>query len=103
MNGIRSRVYFVTLLSSTLAFCSDLAQANVFNMGPGLASLEFVPVGNPGNPPEPQEEYGEVEQLGSVSRAFRMGKYEVTSAQYVEFLNAVARTDLYGLYNPDMW
>jgi formylglycine-generating enzyme required for sulfatase activity len=29
--------------------------------------------------------------------------YEVTVAQYVVFQNAVAATDTYGLYNPEMW
>ena len=28
-----------------------------------------------------------------------MGKYDVTVGQYCEFLNAVAKTDTYGLYN----
>ncbi len=79
------------------------AAANVFSMAVGLKSLEFVPVGNPGNPADPQEYEGAIEGYGSVSRDFRIGKYEVTSAQYVEFLNAVAKSDTYGLYNADMW
>ncbi len=33
---------------------------------------------------------------------YRIGKYEVTNAQYAEFLNAVARTDSYSLYHPNM-
>ena len=35
--------------------------------------------------------------LGSVSYEYHIGKYEVTNAQYVGFLNAVAATDRYGL------
>jgi len=31
-----------------------------------------------------------------------MGKYEVTAGQYTEFLNAVAETDTYGLYDAKM-
>ena len=31
-----------------------------------------------------------------------MGKYKVTAAQYVDFLNAVASTDTYGLYSIQM-
>jgi formylglycine-generating enzyme required for sulfatase activity len=31
-----------------------------------------------------------------------MGKYEVTAGQYTAFLNAVAATDTYGLYNTNM-
>ena len=38
---------------------------------------------------------------GSVQYNYAMGTYDVTAAQYVQFLNAVAKTgDPYGLYNP---
>ncbi len=37
------------LLVASLLACAGLAQADVFNMGPGLTSLEMVTVGNPGN------------------------------------------------------
>jgi formylglycine-generating enzyme required for sulfatase activity len=33
---------------------------------------------------------------------YNIGKYEVTAGQYAAFLNAVAATDTYGLYNRDM-
>ena len=39
---------------------------------------------------------------GSVGNTYRMGTYDVTVGQYVQFLNAVASTDTYGLYNWDM-
>ena len=35
---------------------------------------------------------------GSVAYSYQMGKYDVTIGQYVQFLNAVAQTDTYGLY-----
>ncbi len=34
--------------------------------------------------------------------AYNIGKYEVTNAQYAEFLNAKAQTDTYSLYNASM-
>jgi formylglycine-generating enzyme len=40
---------------------------------------------------------------GAVSYAYNIGKYEVTAGQYAAFLNAVAKTDTYGLYNTSMW
>ena len=40
--------------------------------------------------------------FGMVSYSYWMGKYEVTNAQYCEFLNAKAATDTYGLYSTDM-
>jgi formylglycine-generating enzyme required for sulfatase activity len=39
---------------------------------------------------------------GAVDYEYRIGKYEVTAGQYAEFLNKVARTDPYGLYNETM-
>ena len=57
--------------------------------------IELVNVGNPGNPANSQN-------YGAVSYPYSIGKYEVTLAQYTAFLNAVAATDPYGLYNPGM-
>jgi len=66
--------------------------------GPAWAVvIETVPVGNPGNAGDSR--YG---GYGSVGYTFNIGKYEVTAGQYTEFLNAVAKTDTYGLYNPFM-
>jgi formylglycine-generating enzyme len=78
--------------------------ADVFNMPPGLTSLEVVTVGNPGNaadtryanPPYTPSGYG------SVGYTYNIGKYEVTAGQYTEFLNAVAKTDTYWLYHTSM-
>jgi formylglycine-generating enzyme required for sulfatase activity len=39
---------------------------------------------------------------GSVSYEYFIGQYPVTNCEYVEFLNSVASTDLYGLFNPLM-
>ena len=39
---------------------------------------------------------------GAVSYTYQMGKYDVTAAQYTQFLNAVAKTDTFGLYNAAM-
>ncbi|MBP7937604.1 MAG: SUMF1/EgtB/PvdO family nonheme iron enzyme [Phycisphaerae bacterium] len=94
---------------SVLALAVSQAPADVFNMGGtrnpdgswnGLASLETVPVGNVGNAPDPR--HGAY-NFGQVDYPYSIGKYEVTAGQYCEFLNAVARTDMYGLYNPSMW
>lgn len=60
-------------------------------------NIETVPVGNPGNAADTH-----YPGCGSVSYSCRIGKYEVTAGQYCEFLNAVARNDTYGLYDPRM-
>jgi sulfatase modifying factor 1 len=73
------------------------AEADVFNMPGGQTSLEFVPVGNPGNANDPDTGFG------SVAEPYLIGKFEITNAQWREFLTAKASTsDPYGLYNTDM-
>ncbi len=82
------------------------ASGNVFNMGPGLTSLETVPVANPGNAGELSGSgaggYGPDRVCGAVAYTYNIGKYEVTAGQYTEFLNAVAATDTYGVYHANM-
>ncbi len=84
----------------------SVALADVFNMGLGLTSLETVPVGNPGNAGELSGQSaggsGQDRICGAVAYEYNIGKYEVTAGQYTEFLNAVAATDTYGLYNTSM-
>lgn len=71
---------------------------NAFGMTHGVV-IETVPVGHPGNPADPQLDGS----FGSVDYLFDIAKYEVSAGQYATFLNAVAATDSYGLYNPLMW
>ena len=40
--------------------------------------------------------------FGSVSYSYYMSKYEISNSEYVEFLNAVAKTDTYQLYTNNM-
>jgi formylglycine-generating enzyme required for sulfatase activity len=58
--------------------------------------IDTVHVGNPGNAADPETGYG------AVAYEYNIGKYEVTAGQYTAFLNAVAATDTYGLYNTSM-
>jgi formylglycine-generating enzyme len=53
-------------------------------------------------PPADRSDLGTDYYAGSVAYEYQIGKYEVTESQYVEFLNAVAKTDTYGLYSPFM-
>ncbi|MEX2113892.1 MAG: SUMF1/EgtB/PvdO family nonheme iron enzyme [Pirellulales bacterium] len=61
-------------------------------------SIETVPVGNPGNGPDPRW-VDTLASLGPVDYEYRIGKYEVTNAQYAEFLNAKAASDPLFLYD----
>jgi sulfatase modifying factor 1 len=70
-------------------------------------NMDLVPVGNPGYPGElsgnPTAGIGGVAICGGVNYTYQIGRFEVTLGQYTAFLNAVAATDSYGLYNPYMW
>lgn len=72
---------------------SGTMAATVFDMGPGLTSIEFVTVGDPGNPGDTVTTNQGSENPGSVGYSYRIAKYEVTNAQFAEFLNAKAQTD----------
>jgi formylglycine-generating enzyme required for sulfatase activity len=63
-------------------------------------AIETVPVGNPGNAGDPIQFEG---TFGAVAYEYAIGKYEVTAGQYAAFLNAVAATDPYALYDARMW
>jgi len=69
-------------------------------------TIDWVAVGDPGNADDVQPFircYPEEDRyFGSVAYDYCISKYEVTNTQYVEFLNAVAATDTYGLYDTRM-
>ncbi len=54
----------------------------------GAATIDTVPIGNPGNAGEVQPQG----TFGAVGYNYRIGRTEVTNAQYVEFLNGVDPT-----------
>ncbi len=62
-------------------------------------TIATVPVGSPGNVPDPATG----SQFGAVPYSYRIGTYDVTNAQYVEFLNAKASaSDPFGLWNSSL-
>jgi hypothetical protein len=69
--------------------------ALLFALPSPAVTIDWVNVGDPGNT-------ADTTGYGSVAYTYFIGKYEVTNAQYAEFLNAVARTDTYSLYHPNM-
>jgi formylglycine-generating enzyme len=77
------------------AVSAPIASADVFNMPAGQTSLQFVTIGNPGNAPDSTG-------YGAVPYTYQMGEFDVTVAQYAQFLNDVAASDPYGLYSPSM-
>jgi sulfatase modifying factor 1 len=75
--------------------------AGIFFVTPAFAtvSIDYASIGNAGNAADtvtPNPGYG------SVAYAYKIAKNETTISQYAEFLNAVAKTDTYNLYNSSM-
>ena len=60
----------VTLVALTF-FYAPLAQADTFGSGANTFDIEFVTIGDPGNPPGPYS-------YGSVRYDYRIGKYEIS-------------------------
>ena len=87
---------------ATLAGISLASQAFAF------VSIDYVTVGNAGNAADtvlPNVNYDAVPTntgYGAVGYDYKVGKYEVTNAQYGEFLNAKGASNSYGIYNPGM-
>lgn len=88
-------------LSSSFRFEIDTVTKSRFfgfrvasNRNP-LGLSNFVYVGNINNA-------NDSTGYGSVSYIYTIGTYPVTNNEYVEFLNSVAKTDTYSLYNTNM-
>jgi len=61
-------------------------------------TMDWVTIGNANNAVDPAT--GSL--YGAVGYAYRIGKYEVTNAQYGEFLNAKGASNANGIYNSNM-
>jgi formylglycine-generating enzyme len=78
------------------AILATAALGCIFAAAPARAiTYELVTVGDPGNASDDTS-------FGAVDYVYRIGKYEVSIGQYTAFLNAVAASDTYGLYNGNM-
>jgi len=66
-------------------------------------TIALSTVGNPGNAADTAVMFEDhTTGYGSVGYTFNIGTYDVTLTQYTAFLNAVAQTDTYGLYNSSL-
>lgn len=97
-----ARVLFSSIVTTALAGSALLMRADVFDMPDEQTSLQFVTVGDPGNVADTVAMNDGTTGYGSVDHTYQMGKYDVTTAQYCQFLNAVAATDTYSLWNGGM-
>ena len=81
-----SRVVFCVGVAALLTSLAVSAHA---------VTLDMVTVGDPGNT-------ADTTTYGAVADAFQIMKFEFTNQQYTAFLNSVAATDTYSLYNANM-
>jgi formylglycine-generating enzyme len=81
------RVVFIVGVAALLGSLAVSAHAQV--------TIDWVTVGNANNA-------NDTTGYGAVNYDYQIGKYDVTIGQYTEFLNAVATTDTYSLYNTSM-
>jgi hypothetical protein len=87
---MKSRQSFCALIAALAASLISTASADI--------GYQFVNVGNPGN----ANDTATGSLYGGVSDVYATGKYDVTLSQYTTFLNSVAQTDTYALYNTSM-
>ncbi len=80
-------------MKTTTLFASLLSALVLISSAQAAIVIDTVPVGNPANLPDTTTGFG------AVAYDYQIGKTEVTNTQYTAFLNAVAATDTYGLYN----
>lgn len=80
-----------------IPLCAALAGCVLsFARSHAVVNVEFVTVGDPSNPPDQEYDDG---AFGSVADIYRIGKFEVSLLEYTAFLNAVAATDTFNLWD----
>jgi formylglycine-generating enzyme required for sulfatase activity len=88
-------LFVFIVVAILVAIIVDSAQA-------GPVSIALAQVGDQGNAGDSRMMVDGTSGYGAVSYVYQIGKYDVTASQYAAFLNSVAATDPYGLYNPSM-
>ena len=74
------------------------AQAQIYD-------IDFVTIGDVGNEPYAGDPYGRMAGRGSVDYEYRIGRYEVTTGQWMEFVNTFSTQsdDFTYFASPDFW
>ena len=82
-------------ITSTFGLAA-LASISLVTPAFAVVSMSWTSIGNVNNAADPSTGYG------SVDHAYNIGTYEVTNAQYVDFLNAKGASNTNGIYNGTM-
>jgi len=82
-------------ITSTLGL-AVLAGISFVSQAIAEVSISWTSIGNIGNAADPSTGYG------AVNHAYNIGTYEVTNAQYVEFLNTKGASNSNGIFNSVM-
>ena len=87
-------------LPATSFHFAALAGISLVTPAFAVVNIDYVPVGNAGN----ANDAATGSLYGAVACAYKIGKYEVTNAQYTAFLNAVdpSGANANGIYNGNM-
>lgn len=80
----------LTVSAISCFFCCTAAYADVFGSGTNEFEIEFVTIGNPGNPPDLT---GNPRPVGQVDYVYDIGKYEISRAM-IDMANANADLNL---------
>ncbi len=81
----RSSSFFLLAFSLSALVFGSPSMADTFGSGTNSFQIDFVTIGNPGNPPDTT---GRPIQAGSVDYSYRMGKYEI-SEQMIDKANTL--------------
>lgn len=74
----------IVILAAAVFFCAaSSTRADTFGSGANSFEIEFVRIGDPGNPPD------DLRPIGAVFYEYRMGKYEI-SEQMIDKSNAMS-------------
>jgi sulfatase modifying factor 1 len=104
---------FAMLLPSVRSACCNLprlaaalvlAAVGLAPLAASAVTIDWVAIGNPGNAADTPSTNCWMASCGSVSYSYNISKYEVTNAQYAEFLNAAdaSGSNTLALYSANM-
>ena len=92
---MKSFSVLIARLSRAVVACGAAAFVVSFAASAHAITIDWVTVGDPGNA-------ADTTPYGAVADSFRIMRFEFTNQQYTDFLNSVAATDTYSLFNASM-